>query len=206
MKKIGEIIRDARKGKKYSCKDLEKITKIKSEFITAIEMGNWQNLPTFPTVLGFVKSLSGVLNLDERMAVAVLKRDYPPRKMDINPKPGITEKPAWNPKTTFLLGIVLVVVLILGYLGVQYVNFISPPKIRVESPVEGQMIVGNKVLVFGTTELDAKVTVDNQPVLVDESGKFLTELEVSSSATKIVIKASTRSGKETIVERSIKIE
>lgn len=206
MKTFGQIIGNARSEKKYSFQKLEEITKIKASFIEAVEKENWQALPAFPTVLGFVKSISSALGLDEKMIVAVLKRDYPPKTLNINPKPDISSKRTWSPKITFILGIGLVVATLLGYLIFQYVSFISPPKINVISPVEGQVIDGNFVLVFGTTDNDVKITVDNQPVLVDNDGKFSADVKISSTTTNIIIKAVSRSGKETVVERKIKVE
>jgi len=206
MKKIGQIIENARKEKKYSYRELEEITKIKLSFLMAIENGDWQSLPSFPTVLGFVKSISSALDIDEKMTIAVLRRDYPPNKLNINPKPDISSKPTWNPKLTFILGIVSVAVVILGYLTFQYIKFNSPPKVDLVSPTEGQVVSGNSVLVFGSTDMDVKITVDNQPVLVDEDGKFSTDIEVSSEATEVVVKAISRSGKETIVVRKITVQ
>lgn len=206
MKKIGQIIENARKEKKYSYRELEEITKIKLSFLMAIENGDWQSLPSFPTVLGFVKSISSALDIDEKMTIAVLRRDYPPNKLNINPKPDISSKPTWNPKLTFILGIVSVAVVILGYLTFQYIKFNSPPKVDLVSPTEGQVVSGNSVLVFGATDMDVKITVDNQPVLVDEDGKFSTDIEVSSEATEVVVKAISRSGKETIVVRKITVQ
>lgn len=206
MRKIGQIIENARKERNYSHQRLEEITKIKSSFIVAIENENWQVLPPFPTVLGFVKSISSALSIDEKMAVAVLKRDYPPKKLNINPKPDISSKPSWNPKFTFMLGIALVIVIILGYLVFQYVKFTSPPKIDLISPVEGQIVSGNSVLVFGSTDMDVKITVDNQPILVGEDGKFSTDLEVSPTAREVVVRAVSRSGKETVIERKIEVQ
>jgi len=74
------------------------------------------------------------------------------------------------------------------------------------SPTEGQVVNGNSVLVFGSTDMDVKITVDNQPVLVDEEGKFSTDIEISSEATEVVIKAISRSGKETTIVRKISIQ
>ncbi|EKE13503.1 MAG: hypothetical protein ACD_13C00014G0008 [uncultured bacterium] len=206
MKTIGQILGNARTNKRYSYQKLEEITKIKSSFIVAIENENWQTLPGFATVLGFVKSISATLDVDEKMAVAVLKRDYPPKKISINPNPDISSKPSWNPKLTFILGVGLVILIILGYLTFQYVKFISPPGIEVVSPIEGQAVDGDFVLVFGSTETDVKITVDNQPVLVDKDGKFSTNIEISPNTTKIVIKAISRSGKETVIERKIEVQ
>ena len=206
MKTIGQILGNARTNKRYSYQKLEEITKIKSSFIVAIENENWQTLPGFATVLGFVKSISATLDVDEKMAVAVLKRDYPPKKISINPNPDISSKPSWNPKLTFILGVGLVILIILGYLTFQYVKFISPPGIEVVSPIEGQAVDGNFVLVFGSTETDVKITVDNQPVLVDKDGKFSTNIEISPNTTKIIIRAISRSGKETVIERKIEVQ
>jgi len=206
MKKIGQILSDARTEKKYSYEKLEEITKIKSSFIQAIETENWLTLPAFPIVLGFVKSLASALDLDEKTTVAVLKRDYPPKSLSINPKPDVSSKQSWGPKLTFALGIGLVVVTILGYLAFQYANFISPPQIKVISPTDGQIVSGNSVLVFGTTDMDVKITVDNQPVLVDEDGKFSTNIGISPTTTEIVVKGVSRSGKETTIDRNIKVQ
>lgn len=206
MKTIGQIIGSARKDKNYSFQRLEEITKIKVSFIEAIENERWQDLPSFPTVLGFVKSISSALNLDEKMAAAVLKRDYPPKKLSINPKPDISDKPAWNPKLTFVLGISAVVLVILGYLGFQYKKFVSPPQISLESPVSDQIVKGNSVLVFGTTDPDVKITVDNQPVIVDENGKFSESIGISPDTKEIVVVAQSRSGKTTTISRKIQTE
>lgn len=206
MKRIGQIIEYARRDKKFSYWKLEETTKIRASFIEAIEKEEWHKLPPFPTVLGFVRSISSALDIDEKMAIAVLKRDYPPKKLNINPKPDISSKPSWNPKLTFILGVGLVAVVILGYLIFQYAKFTSPPNVNLSSPVEGQVVSGDSVLVFGTTDTDAKVTVDNEPVLVDEEGKFSTNIGISSDTTRIIIRATSRSGKETVIERKILVQ
>ncbi len=206
MKKIGEILKEARRHKGYSHKDLENITKIKVDFIENIEEEKWKNLPSFPTVLGFIKSISGTLGLNEKMTVAVFKRDYSLSKPDINPKKDAATKPGWNPRTTFILGIVLVVLSILGYLSFQYASFASPPKVSVESPIDGQIVNGNTVKVFGSTQLDVKIMVDNQPVLVDKDGKFFVDIGITKDTKQIVITAQSRSGKTTTISRRIQTE
>lgn len=206
MQTIGQIIGNARKDKNYSFQRLEEITKIKTSFIEAIENEKWEELPPFSTVLGFVKSISSALNLDEKMSVAILKRDYPPKKLNINPKPDISSKPAWNPKLTFILGISVVALAVIGYLGFQYKKFTSPPRVSLESPVNGQIVKGDSVLVFGSTDSDVKIMVDNQPVIVDENGKFSTDIGVSPDTTEIVVVAQSRSGKTTTISRRIQTE
>jgi transcriptional regulator with XRE-family HTH domain len=205
MKTIGQVLENARKEKKISLQELEETTKIKESFIESIEKEKWDDLPPFPTVLGFVKSISSALGIDEKMAVAVFKRDYPPKKLSINRKPDLSEKPSWNPKQAFILGISILIILILGYLGFQYKRFVSPPMLSVQSPVEGQVVNTGSVLVFGSTDTDAKITVNNQPVLVGDDGKFTVNIEVSAETKEITVTAQSRSGKVTTVSRKIEV-
>lgn len=206
MKKIGEILKNARIEKKYTLENLEKITKIKTSFIKSLEQEMWNELPAFPVVLGFVKSIAGALSLDEKVVVATFKRDYPPQKLTVNPKPDIQTKFIWGPKATFTLGITFILILVFGYLGFQYYKFVSPPKLEVESPKDGQTVSIGSVLVFGVTEDDAKVTVNNQPVLVDDTGKFSVNIEVVPETKEIIIKAVSRSGKESSQVRKIQVK
>lgn len=206
MKTVGEMLKDARVSKNYSLKNLEDETKIRSSFIDAIEKENWNALPAFTTVLGFVKSLSSPLDLDEKLTAAVLKRDYPPKKLTINPKPDVINKFIWSPKITFLAGIALVLMALFGYLGFQYYRFISPPGITIESPKDNQIVTGDSVLVFGSTDTDVKITVNNQPVLVGDDGHFSTSIPVGPETKEIVIVGTNRSGKSTTIQRTILVQ
>ncbi len=203
MKTIGQLLKDARDARGYSLIKMENITKIKLDFIDAIEKEKWEILPAFPTVLGFVKNISAALSIDESKSAAILKRDYPPKKLNINPKPDISSKFVWSPKITFAVGVAAIIVLFFGYLIFQYVRFISPPKLVVESPKQGQVVSGGSVLVFGTTDIDAKITVNNQPVLTDENGKFSVNLDVNSTTKEVDVVAISRSGKMNEVKRKI---
>jgi cytoskeletal protein RodZ len=53
MNTVGQILKDARLTQKISLSDLEKITKIKKEFLVKLENEDWNNLPEFPVVSGF---------------------------------------------------------------------------------------------------------------------------------------------------------
>jgi cytoskeletal protein RodZ len=131
MKTIGEVIREARERKKLSLYAIEQKTKIKKEFVAAIEAEKWEKLPEYPVVIGFVKSLAGVLGISERQVVAVLRRDYPPKSLTVNPKPDVVREFVWSPRLTFYLGVGIIVILTVGYLAFQYKKFVSPPDLVV---------------------------------------------------------------------------
>jgi cytoskeletal protein RodZ len=206
MNTIGKILKEARVEKNYSLDYVERNTKIRQSFIRSIEGEKWEDLPPFPTVLGFVKSLASAVGVDQKLAVATLRRDYPPQKLSINPKPDVGSKFSFGPRIAFMAGVFFVTLVIIGYLVFQYQRFISPPSLRLDSPKDGQEVQGRSVLVFGSTDTDVKVTVNNQPVLVNSEGKFSVNIDIVPETEEIVVKAMTRSGKETAISRKIKVQ
>jgi len=206
MKTIGSLLKDARVRKRFSLAKLEAETKIKKDFIKAVEEENWQALPDYPVVVGFVKNVANFLGVKERSAVALLRRDYPPQKLSINPKPDVSRQFIWSPKLTFLVGVGVVIALILGYLGFQYAGFISPPALSLTQPQDGQVVSGPRVTVSGKTNPEATVKANNQPILINQDGSFTAEVEIFKGTSEIVVTATSRSGKETTLRRNIKPE
>lgn len=203
MKTIGIFIKEARIKKRLSQEKIAKETKIKKEFIVSIEKENWGALPEYPIVVGFVKKISKQMKLDERQAVAFLRRDYPPKVLPINPKPDVAKKFVWSPRLTFIIGIAVIAIAVLGYLGFQYSSFISPPKLVVDEPQEEQVVKQRNLMVSGRTDQDVAMKVNNQPILVEEDGSFKVEIEIFEGTEEIVVKAVSRSGKETVIRRKI---
>ena len=203
MKTIGIFIKEARIKKRFSQEKIAKETKIKKKFIVSIEKEKWGGLPEYPVVVGFVKKISKYLRLDERQAVAFLRRDYPPRVLPVNPKPDVAKKFVWSPRLTFIIGIAVIAIAVLGYLGFQYSNFISPPKLVVDEPQEEQIIKQRNLIVSGRTDQDVTMKINNQPILVEEDGSFRAEIEIFEGTEEIVVKVVSRSGKETVIRRKI---
>jgi transcriptional regulator with XRE-family HTH domain len=206
MKTVGQIIKDARDKKRLSLLKVEHGTKIKKEFIEALEKGDWEHLPEFPVVLGFVKNLSNYLGISEKQCAAVLKRDYPPKILNVNPKPDVTERFSWSPKLTFLLGVCAILIVVAGYLLFQYKKFVSPPTLSVLGPKEGEVVRNPELAVFGKTDPDATVKINNQPFLVDEDGNFNGKVSIYEGTDSVNIEAVSRSGRKAVVNVKIKPE
>lgn len=206
MKAIGELLRESRKSKGYSLDDLSRETKIKTSFIAAIERHQWDNLPEFTVVSGFVKNLADALSIDKQKASAFLRRDYPLKKEISTPTQVMSERYfQWSPRLSVILMASLVVLITCGYLFFQYRNFTQAPSLIVDSPVEGQTVGTLELPVSGKTDPGSTVRVNNQPAFVDDEGNFETIMTLLTSTTKLEIKAISRSGKETLMYRTIQV-
>ncbi len=203
MNTIGQVLKESRLSQNISLNKLENLTKIKADFIEKIENEEWDNLPEFPVVSGFVKNISSVLNLSVDNVNAILRRDYPPKKLIINPKPDVQSKFVWSPKLTFALGVSLLVFIVLGYLLFEYNKFMASPELTINSPKENQQVMQGELVVEGKTSTDVILTVNNQLVTLDQDGNFKTKVEISTATKSLIFKAISRSGKETVIDRKI---
>lgn len=206
MKTIGKFLKHARLKKKVTRETLAKETKIKRGFIEALESESWEKLPEYPVVLGFVKKIAQSLGISQEQAMAILRRDYPPKSISVNPKPDLNSKFLWSPKLTFLLGVIFVILIVLGYLGFQYFKFISPPELSISKPAEEEVITDDSLKVVGRTEPDATIKVNKQPVLVNDDGSFEAVIEINENTNEILVEAVSRSGKLTTLKRKIRPE
>lgn len=205
MRKIGLFLKEERIKKKLSLLQMERETKIKKEFIDLIEKGEWKNLPEYPVVMGFVRAISKSLDVSEDTAMAFLRRDYSfdKAKLPINPKPDLELNKSISPKTITILLSVFAALCILGYLIYQYLLYLSPPKLNIVFPSESQEVTTREVHISGTTDSDATLTVNNQQVLISESGEFSDKIGIGENTRDLVFIARSRYGKETVVVRAI---
>lgn len=207
MRKIGLFLREERTKKKLSLSQMERDTKIKKKFIDMIEKGEWNHLPEYSVTSGFVRTIAKKLRISEENAMALLRRDYPSgvKELPVNPKPDLELRTTVSPKFIMILMSALAGILFLGYLVYQYVLYISPPKLLVSRPVEGQEVFVGDISISGKTDSDVTLTVNNQKVLVSKNGDFNDKINVAENAKEIVFMAKSRYGKETVIVRRINL-
>ncbi len=207
MRTIGKFLKEERTKKHYSQSLLEEKTRIKKVFLDALEKEHWSILPEFAVVVGFVKNVSIALDIDTAQAVAMLRRDYPPKqKTGLTPKPDIKRIIGWRPRYTFFVLILTIFLLVSGYLYFQFRKFNNPPSLVITSPTQQEIIKTSTITVSGSTDTDSSVIVNNQPVIVDDKGNFAADIEIFEGTREIVVKSTTRAGKAAVVRISIKPE
>lgn len=206
MKTIGKALKEARLEKDLTIEAVGRETKIKRKFILALENESWHLLPEFPVTLGFIKNIASVVGLDRTQAVALARRDYPPKALPITPKKDVSDRFVWSPRMTFIAIASFLGLLVVGYLVLQYVQFTSPPPLEVYKPREGDIMEKLVVEIAGKTDSEATVKVNNQPILVDDKGIFMGEVEVSQTTSEVEIISTSRSGKSTTVKRTISVK
>lgn len=197
---IGEILREEREGRRYRLEEMAKKTRIRLEYLAALEANEFEKLPSATFVKGYIKTYALLFGFDHKPLLALLRRDYKESaRGKLVPREFIT--PVLKSRFTlhsvtfiviFLAGVFLS---LLGYVGLQWYNLTRPPELTLVSPEE-QAQVASRVVVSGETNPDAIVTVNDQPVALQADGSFTTEIVLTTEGiSTISVEATDRRGK-----------
>ena len=74
------------------------------------------------------------------------------------------------------------------------------------SHTQGQTVEVTSISVEGSTDPDAKLTVNDQEVGLDPTGKFKEEVKLSSSVNTITIVSTSKFSQSTKIERTVYIK
>ena len=211
IKTIGEILQTQRTVRRLSLDEVAKLTKIKIEYLQALEANQFDDLPSATFVKGYIKTYGRLFGFDYQPLLAMLRRDYKESaKGKLLPreflKPVLKNRRWWAPVTTasVVLGagfLTLVVFVIIQWYALQ-----RPPVLELVQPTEGSTVAA-KVLVMGKTVPDSTVTVNEQPVALQLDGSFSTEIVLPSEGIQaIVVKSTDRRGKTNTLDRIVRVE
>lgn len=209
MIKLGQRLRTLRLEKGLTLEDVVTATKIRSSFLTAIEKGEYNKLPSSSYAQGFVANYAEYLGLPKKEALALFRREFDEKKVfTVLPK-GFTEsKTSTFPRIAFHRRTILVAVaflLLLSYLGFAYKDAFLNPPLTITSPQTNKVSTGN-ITIAGKTNPYATLTINNTPVTLREDGTFSRRVSLFSGRATITIRAANRFGRTTTVTKIIDVE
>lgn len=210
MRTVGEILKKIRLEKNLSFEEIEKQIRIRKKYLLALENNDWGKLPSLTYIKGFLRNYSSFLGLKEEEMVAIFRRQYHHQdKSDLVPE-GITNSlrdPAirLTPKTAIVLATVSCIVLFFAYLFIQYYTFISPPRLVIDQPREGEVTSSETLEISGKSDSDAVVEINNQKIALSGRGEFQTKIILVPGINTITVTSTSKYGKKRTVNRSVQL-
>jgi cytoskeleton protein RodZ len=209
MIRVGQKFHEERVRRGLSLEDVARATKIRPSFISAIERGEYHKIPSPSYAKGFVRNYSEFLGLPSREMLALFRREFDvERNIKVLPETYTRHADIPARKTKFhIIGFVLLgmVLLFSSFLLYQYRSAFLNPALSLTTPKE-TVLSTTEVLVSGTSDASATVTVNNTPVALDQNGNFRKTVTVFPGKSVIVIKAKNRLGRESVVEKEIEVK
>jgi cytoskeletal protein RodZ len=207
MVRIGQEFARERKKQGLSLAEVSKATKIKEEFLHAIEVGDFKALPSSAYAYGFVSNYAKFLGLPVEKSLALYRREFDEKKnIAVLPK-GFSNPDEYSPpkyrfgKSVLIISFIFVV--IAGFLFFQYRAAIFNPSIKIESPKEGESINSLTLIVKGKTDPASTLVIDNKQVPIENNGNFSKEIAVFPGDNTLTFRVENKFGRVTTVARKI---
>jgi len=203
MKKVGQVLKEARIAAGFSIEDVEKKTKIRKKIIVSLEEGRYSELPPPTYVKGLIKNYGNFLKISSNSLLALYRREY---YLPQDQQSAFLNLPFRFRPTPFLTVTffgVLAFLAVLCYIGFQYFSLISAPLLVIENPKDFAQVSTQKVEIAGRTDSDATLSINNEKVNVGEDGRFKEQINLNEGLNEIEVKAVSKLGRERIVKKTV---
>lgn len=210
MININQRIQNVRLEKGLTLEEVSKATKIKTSFLSAIESGEYEKLPSAAYAQGFVRNYIKFLGLPEKETLAFFRREFDTNKNYKVLPTGLHKGKYFSFSNLRIkqkaIIIALVFIALFSFIFYQYKDAIINPSLDIFSPSKEEIFSSSIISVAGKTEPGVTVFINGNPVVVEDNGAFKKSIVILSGKTTIEIKAVNHFNRETIVKREVKIE
>ena len=182
--RLGDVLREAREAKGADLTRVERDTKIRERYLSALESGEYRELPGSVYTKGFLRNYGAYLGLDPEYLIDLYRIETTTAlerpRVPAPPRPLATRR-----SRAFVItpGAIVAAILTIGvgafiaYLAFEIINFARTPELRITAPpgnVNGY--TGDAIVIRGVTAPNATVRVENLPenptTTADDSGRF----------------------------------
>jgi transcriptional regulator with XRE-family HTH domain len=201
--KLGEVLRTAREARGVDLARVERDTKIRARYLTALETGDYAELPGAVYTKGFLRNYGAYLGLDPEYLVDLFRLESAQPSVErpsvpAPPRPIATRRSrplVVTPGAILAALLTVAVAAFIIYLVAELVTFGRTPALNVTDPI-GDVPAYDKMeyLIVGTTEPNSRVTVkgltENPTVTADGNGNFEIMVSLVPGSNVITLTAS----------------
>lgn len=154
---------------------LSEQTGISLRHLESLSRGKYDDMPPAPYFRGYLLKLGEILDFDSELwwqrflAMGIIKKSGPTDRLPKN-------RYARTSKAKYIIAAFLGIV-VLGYLGVSLSRILGRPDLIIEYPQESLTTVrSERVLLYGELRNAESLTINGDPVIVDEDGAWEKEV------------------------------
>jgi len=210
---LGEKLKKIREESRLSLDEAAQQTDISKNYLEFLEDGRYEKLPGQVYVEQFLRKYAEFLNINSEQVINFYKKeakiytklDHFDHKKYLPPqekKLGL----ALTPRLIRNSILILIIIIVLVYLGIEISRFISPPALTIFSPQDKIITHDNIIVVQGKTEPESRVVINGKEILVSPSGQFEETVNLQKGVNTIKIVASRERSRENVVLREVSFE
>jgi len=200
--RLGEVLLAAREAKGVDLARVERDTKIRERYLSALERGEYRELPGAVYTRGFLRNYGSYLGLDPDYLIDLYRLETsvnaaerpvaptPPRPMSVRRRRTfvVTQGAVAAAILTIMVGALV------AWLGYEFFNFARTPELQILQPV-GDVAehTGSTMTIRGTTAANATIVVEGLPEnpsgTADAQGNFEMTLRLLPGSNEIRVHA-----------------
>ncbi|MFH0955945.1 MAG: helix-turn-helix domain-containing protein [Candidatus Falkowbacteria bacterium] len=208
---VSEQLRSARQAKKLKLSQIAKKLNINEKYLTALEKGEYDQLPHGVYGKNFLREYALFLGLDYKKLALNFEAEInilePKRQKELFSKQVVKKRYLLAmPKIFKNILIFLIICVCFIYLGYRINKIISPPLLIVSNPSANLTTDQNSLQVTGQTEAEASLIINGQTVLTDKNGNFSQTISLKNGVNIITITANKKHGRGNTVIRQILVK
>lgn len=207
---LGSYIKRIREKKGLELLEVSAAININIKYLQAIESGNYRDLPKGAYGKIFFKKYIEYLDIRHKNIVNEFIKEQN-RSQNFESNIFFNQVVSWKnllslPKVLRNLLILLVVVVCFLYLFFYFKNVFAPPFLELEVPQDNQIVSDYNITVQGKTEPESELKINDNLVLIDQSGAFSEGVHLKSGINIIEVSSKKKYSRERIVTRKILVE
>lgn len=205
---LGDKLRRLREEARISLEEFARVSGIQPRFLQALEAGQYDRLPGEAYVRNFLRIYADQFHVNPDRVFELYHKESKvirPVTPDILTPPRALSQPhaiRWH-RVLKRSAISICVLMLLVYLGLKVRTILTPPALSLTSPAQDMTTRTPSVLVEGTTEHEATVTINGQQALIDQNGHFSETLDLEPGLNSIKVAAKKERSRNTIVSRQV---
>jgi len=196
---LGEQLKNIRSTGRITLSEVSRETKIPVKYLEMIEEGKYEKLPPDVYVKGFLKGYAEFLGADPKKMINLYQQERDIKnnlnRDDKKIAPMKISAPANFVITPRIVIVSVVALIVFGgffYIYRQIGRFAAVPRLVVTEPSDGENVEGNSVEIAGFTDKDAKLTINEQPIIVTDRGEFKENILLQKGINTITISSTNR--------------
>jgi DNA-binding XRE family transcriptional regulator len=196
---LGALFTASREEARISIDKAAEILRVPSQTLLALEAGEYEKLPPDAFLRGIISKYADFLKLDKLECIAKYENDISfsasimrSGSADILPKNRFSSKPIWWALGAKELAYAAAVAGFM-YLVWQFIGFLQPPSIQIDSPPDRFTVTStNHLVISGTVRGTRRLTINTERVSSDNQGKFRNIVELKEGENIIEVLAEDR--------------
>ncbi|MDD2758125.1 MAG: helix-turn-helix domain-containing protein [Patescibacteria group bacterium] len=207
--RLGKRLREAREANGASLSSMASAIRLPVKYLIAIEKNRWNILPKAKVYrVNYLRECAKFLKLNEQEILEAFANEGGFKDTDlVHPIKAFRNSPLYSLSILARnLVTVCFILLFAGYLIWQVKGVLEPPALAVFSPIEGMTTVDLNITVQGETEKECRLAINGQEIMLDENGRFNSNIDLANGLNTIVISATKKHGKTSTITRHIVVK